>query len=299
MRPDRPPAPGVIAMGPQRRRAGRALLIGAAVLVMVVVLVGVLLVYESMELFVPGSLNVAAPASPCESLLIVGLRGNGDGVNAESFNGLGGDTHGVVTHLTSKLGAVPSQVVAFLYDTGVAQQIGGHMESGARALVTWLDGRGRQCPSERWILIGQSEGAGVLHLSAPRLSQRVAAVVLLADPIRVAESAYDVGVTRTNGLLARFVLGSATGGVRDNVAPALVSRFWSYCLVDDPVCDTALSDFTVGIVKKLTGSDVHTSYRNHADVLELGAQFAASGALSSAKVPLPARESLTSVPGHR
>jgi len=34
-----------------------------------------------------------------------------------------------------------------------------------------------------------------------------------------------------------------------------------------------------GVGKKLAGSDVHTSYRNHADVLERAARFAAGAAL--------------------
>jgi hypothetical protein len=236
------------------------------------------LAYESRNLYAPGSVNVPAPTSPCEALLVVGLRGNGDGVGPQSFEGQGGDTHGVVERLSPMLRAVPNRVVPFLYDTGPWHQVGGHMESGARAVVAWLDGRGHQCPNERWILIGQSEGAGVLHLSAPRLSQRVAAVVLLADPIRVAGAAYDAGVTTANGLLARPLLGPTAGAVRDDVPPVMAGRFWSYCLVDDPVCDTAPLDFVSGVVKKLAGSDVHTSYRNHPDVMERAARFAAAAA---------------------
>jgi cutinase len=215
---------------------------------------------------VPGSASVAWPGQGCTAVLIVGLRGNGD--DMDSFGGMGGDTKGVVDHLLPKLQSrLPTAALPFLYDTGPAVQVGGHIQTGAQALIGFLTARHQKCAGERWMLVGQSEGAAVVHRSLASLPDQVAAVVLLADPTWVAGARYNVAEITGYGVLAQLMLGA-----NDVVPPSLQNRVRSYCLREDPVCDFS----ALALLNRARGADVHTSYRNHPDLLEAAAAFAAS-----------------------
>lgn len=218
---------------------------------------------------IPGSSQVAWPEQDCTDALIVGLRGNGDA------GGMGGDTGGVVDHLLPKLQRrLTTTAVAFLYDTGPAVEVGGHIKSGSHALVSFMTARHQKCANEQWVLIGQSEGAAIVHSSLPSLPDQVAAVVLLADPIWISGAPYNVADDIGYGIISQPMFGTVAGfgSIVDDVPTSMAGRVRSYCLREDPACDFN----AIALFKGARLIEIHTSYRYHSALLEDAATFAAS-----------------------
>jgi hypothetical protein len=217
----------------------------------------------------PGPGVTGAPAPPCGGALLVGLRGNGDPVDGDQ--GLGPDTLAVVQAFTARRAGVTT--VAFPYTTGQWWRIGGHMRSAAAALTAYLAARHRRCPGERLLLVGTSEGAGIVHLALPAVGPQLAAATLLADPLRLASSPYDVIRSSNDGVLTHLLLGRV-GGVgppHDVVPAALNAAVRSYCLHADPVCDPSSETEVPGI-----RDGVHQSYRSNPTVVGMAADFLVS-----------------------
>lgn len=219
-----------------------------------------------------------APA--CGPLLVVGLRGNGDPL--ERDRGMGEDTWAVAQRLSRRLPpGLHAALAGFPYDTGPAWRVVDHVPPASKQLATYLADRHQRCPRERLVLIGQSEGAAVVHLALPSVGSQLAAAVLLADPARLGDAPYDVPRSSRGGLLAGVLLGgwgSLLGGaVRDDVPASAASRLRSYCLRGDPVCESS----PLAILQAWRSS-VHTSYRYNPDgVADAAAAFAASRALAA------------------
>ncbi len=161
---------------------------------------------------------------------------------------MGGDAEEVVDHLLPKLQLrMPTTAVGFHYETGPLVEVAGHIRSGSAALVSFLRARSGSCPTEQWVLIGQSEGAAIVHMSLASLPGQVAAVVLLADPIWVVASSYNFPVERDHvahranlsgyGAITRPLLGTGVGfdHIRDSVPPGMTDRVRSYCLREDSI----------------------------------------------------------------
>jgi hypothetical protein len=220
----------------------------------------------------PGIPRVWAPG--CTTVLVVGLRGNGDTI--EYDHGMGGDSWAVAERVGITLsGRLDVAFVGFTYNSGPWWRIGGHIESASIALSWYLSDRHRKCPSETLTLIGQSEGAAVVHLTLPSIGSQLAAAVLLADPLRVANSAYDATNGTHDGILTHLLLGAwrGVGPLRDVVPASMTTRVRSYCLRDDPVCDPSPAT----LWQRVKGTDVHTTYRYNPDcVADRAASFAAS-----------------------
>jgi hypothetical protein len=238
-------------------------------LLRVAVVAAVLLAIGATVFYYPGPGVQGAPAPPCGAALLVGLRGNGDALDGDQ--GMGADTLAVVRAFAARRQGVTA--VAYPYTTGLWWRIGGHMRSTTAALTAYLAGRHRRCPGERLLLVGQSEGAGIVHLALPALGSQLAGAVLVADPLRLASSPYDVIRSSNDGVLTHLLLGRA-GGVgppRDVVPAALTAAVRSYCLHADPVCDPSSETEVPGI-----RDGVHQSYRNNAGVVAMAADFLAS-----------------------
>lgn len=203
----------------------------------------------------PAPSSSGAPA--CTSVLIVGLRGNGDVSSAG--HGMGDDSWAVAWRVENALaGRLLVRAIGFPYDPGPPWRLGGHVRTAVAGLATFAADRHSRCPAERLLLIGQSEGAATVHLTLARLGGQLAAAVLLADPLRVGGSAYDDLGGHEDGLLVHVLLGSqdGLGPVQDVVPGALTSRVRSYCLSADPVCDANPANLAGRL-----GTDVHTTYR--------------------------------------
>jgi len=255
---------GSLPLGPRGRLAALALLlVGAGV----------------AGLVATDPRPATGPRPDCAAVLVVALRGIGDPVDRDQ--GMGADTLPVVDRIRARLGGRLALAAAgFPYDTGPAWRVVDHVRSAAGELGAYLASRRRRCPGERLVLVGQSEGAAVIHLALPATGDQLAAVVLLADPARVAGAPYDTAVGRHDGVLARVLLGGwgglLGGGVRDDVPASMASRVRSYCLPGDAVCDADPARALPAL-----HSHVHSSYRrNPGGVADAAADFAAARALA-------------------
>lgn len=238
----------------------RRLLAAAGAAVVAVVAFGVLFSYPG-----PGVASGGEPA--CADLLVVGLRGNGDAPDAG--HGMGGDAWAVASRLD---GSPAPALYGFPYATGPWWRLGGHVRAAAGALAAFLRGRERRCPGERLVLIGQSEGAAVVHLTLPSVGPQLAAAILLADPLRIAGGSMDDLGRPPGGLLAPVLLGplGGLGPPREVVPGGMAGRVRSYCLDGDPVCHA-----TPGALLGRTRGDVHTTYRFNPDgIADRAADFA-------------------------
>ena len=223
--------------------------------------------------YYPGPGAADRPTPACASALVVGLRGNGD--TADAGHGMGDDSWAVAGRLGGRLaGRLGVAMMGFPYRTGPWWRIGGDVRSGAAALLAFLEDRHRRCPSERLVLIGQSEGAAVVHLTLPSLGDRLAAATLLADPLRVASSGFDDLESPYDGILVPFLVGGWQGvrPMHDVVPTSMTARVRSYCLRDDPVCNASPT-----AIWQRTDRDVHTTYRHNPNgVADRAAEFAAA-----------------------
>jgi hypothetical protein len=257
------------ARGPHAGPAVRRVLAIVAVLVVAIAVAAAVFA-------APGPGVAGTPAPACAQALVVGLRGNGDTLDHD--DGMGGDAATVARRLRDRLsGRLGVTLVGYPYTTGPWWRVGGHVRSAAAALTRYLDERRRTCPAERLALIGQSEGAAVVHLALPSAGPQLAVAVLLADPLRVARSVYDAAPDAPDdGVLAHLLLGAwaGAGPVRDVVPPALTARVRSYCLTEDPVCDPGAGD----LWRRVEGGvDVHTTYRLDPEgIADRAADFAAA-----------------------
>jgi hypothetical protein len=212
------------------------------------------------------------PDREARTLLIVGLRGHGDPVDAGL--GMGADALAVAERVASRVaGHYDVAMAGFPYVSGPRWRIRHHIRAGALALRAFLDGRPRDA-HERLILIGQSQGAAVLHLALPGLGDRFAAAVLLADPLRVARGPCDDLATPHGGILANVLLGplGGLGPAREVIPESMAARVRSFCLPGDPVCEADLA-----ALRGRRRGDVHTSYRlNRESIADRAADFAAA-----------------------
>jgi hypothetical protein len=220
----------------------------------------------------------AVPVPACSAVLVVGLRGSGDPLTRDG--GMGADTAAVAHRLSRQLPAgLAVTLLGYPYDSGPVWRVAKHVTAAAGQLGGYLAGRHRRCPVERLIVIGQSEGAAVVHLALPALGAQLAAAVLLADPARLAGAPYDASGGSHDGILAGPLLGGwrglVGGDLRDNVPAPMAMRVSSYCLPGDAVCDAGPS-----ALLQAFWSGVHTSYRNNpGGVADAAAAFAASHVL--------------------
>ena len=239
------------------------------------VLFGFAIIVATALLFDPSPGSSSLPKPPCSAVLIIGLRGNGDSLNQD--HGMGGDVWAVTERLSARLaGQGEASWTAFPYSTGPPWLVPQHATSASRLLSSYLAHRRLLCPAEHWVLIGQSEGAAVVHLAVPTSTDAHMTVVLLADAARVAGTTYDTQASRRNGVLAPLLLSSRWTlqgpTVRDNLPRQMTDRVRSYCLAGDAVCN-----FSPGALPQLFHSSVHTSYRrNPGGIADAAANFAAA-----------------------
>lgn len=193
----------------------------------------------------------ANAADPCVSVRFIALRGSGEagGVTgnaaAAEYNAVKGYAPvGTTTALTGV-----DYAAVGLENLGKKLNLWRYESSksgGVRNLATYLNTQ-KTCLSEKWVFLGFSQGA---HVIADSLSasdgtldateqDKVAAVVLLADPRFNSREMFDAGTFRVgrNGLLGARPVGDLTR------APGKIK---SWCDAKDPVCQDLLgSDSSV------------------------------------------------------
>jgi hypothetical protein len=164
--------------------------------------------------------------------------------------------------------------------------IGKFMESlidGEGKLNEFLFDRIRQCPGERLVLAGFSQGAMVIHRSmqilGSRVTDRIDAIVLIGDGDRLP---HDDGQllgsagAKAKGVGLWYPKFSLAGGAKFG---AIGGRVFSLCNSLDIVCDhrPGLHNAATpgGRVAMSVGTGIHMSYRFGPQLGELGAKVAA------------------------
>lgn len=228
--------------------------------------------------------NVQAPhdSQPwCEDYLIVGVAGSGQ------HEGYGTQVGAAVNHLKAKIEPsfgvrdividYPAAHIAVLaqdlanstFNTDNWEYFAS-ISAGQTELMRQLEAAATDCPHEKWILIGYSQGALVIHQAAYSIFSRfekianqydrIRGVMLIANPARSPFS---------NGAEARGHFGNAAPGfgiVRaipgiysPGYYPWELERYTTeVCMEADPVCDhLAWQDSMIGLWP--FGAEVHTN----------------------------------------
>ena len=205
---------------------------------------------------------VAAQASrQCAAVEVVGLRGHGDSLTSNA--GVGAD----VLALAERIEAARQRGGTTIYPLPYAQapsilgspvSVLRDLAPGADLLVAYLQRRAARCPQEAEVVIGQSEGAAIVHLALPRIARETTAAVLLGDPLHVGAVSYDQpGSATAAGQLALWMgIGrpSVLFGRPDPIGAGSAAAVRSYCLPDDRVCAFSLLD---------GNPDEHLQYRHN------------------------------------
>jgi hypothetical protein len=185
----------------------------------------------------------AAAQRPCARVEIIGLRGHGDPP------GPGADVSALARMLLERLGPQGAlEVFGFPYEQGpslhdLPLSVARDIPPAATAVRVYVERRARACPNERMLIVGQSEGAAVAHWAYPEVSDRVAGVVLLGDPLRLPSTRYDVdlGAAGDGQLVGWLELDPLSLRFRDRISDG-GRNVRSYCLPHDQVCGFNLFD---------------------------------------------------------
>ncbi|WP_203671252.1 cutinase family protein, partial [Catellatospora methionotrophica] len=183
----------------------------------------------------------------CAPVIVIGIRGtdqapgaySNDQVYASDTGGFG--TTDLSTGYTVTQAPTGARREALRYPaTSVAPIYPLSVDAGKTALKARLEWFTQTCPSQRYVLIGYSQGAHVIGdtlvsgLSAATKA-RIKAVVFFADPSYRAGEPYNYGLGQNNGTFAR-----SPGQLSE-----FSSRIRSYCFPKDRFCQNDITDTTV------------------------------------------------------
>jgi cutinase len=246
-------------------------------------------------LAVPATPAHAAAPGKCGDVLFLGAAGSGEadkGWPGYDKSGMGVEVTAVYQAVKAKAKgrtvrsyALPYRAAPVL-PTMIYPGIGKFMESlidGEGKLNEFLFDRIRQCPGERLVLAGFSQGAMVIHRSmqilGSRVTDRIDAIVLIGDGDRLP---HDDGQllgsagAKAKGVGLWYPKFSLAGGAKFG---AIGGRVFSLCNSLDIVCDhrPGLHNAATpgGRVAMSVGTGIHMSYRFGPQLGELGAKVAA------------------------
>ena len=117
---------------------------------------------------------------------------------------------------------------------------------------------------------------------ATSVFNHIRAILLFGDEFHLPNMPYDVGSTSAYGVLTKWVPQIRQGLGSDNVPaipPTLYGKTRSYCLTNDPLCDTSECCVVGGSVldvSKLGGDTPHLHYLDRSPYPILGVNFALS-----------------------
>lgn len=240
---------------------------------------------------VSGSTNASAddlvqfnPAMPCQDVVVLAARGSDEPPGADWV----GDTlRPIVTEYVNRVDSdlrvavdgiiYPAQDVEaiWLLPTGNNSYFDG-LSQGVSTALDDLKGRDTRCPQERYVLMGYSQGAMVMHRVARQLAQdrvspgsrngvsaladRIDGVLVVGDGDRVAnEGGLHFGTDASPEGRNRYGVGTRYAAVSKTVTKKLPAqytdgyeRWFSVCNAGDLVCDYMVAWFN--------GLSIHTSY---------------------------------------
>lgn len=238
----------------------------------------------------------------CTDVLVVGARGSGE--KADSHVGVGTTVALAASRFRRSLTAqgrtmtlmplteyparsVDSIVWGQIWDgNGMKRYLDG-VNTGVQEAKDKIASRGRQCPDERIVLMGYSQGAMVAHRTWQALPaktrSRVAAIVLVADPDRMIDTqARLIGsptAPSSSEGIASYVFEPDKPDVPDTPFPG--TRVWQVCTERDIVCDTREET----LLHPRLGVRLHTSYADDEAQRNLLAAVARQAALATAVCP--------------
>ncbi len=246
--------------------------------------------------------TVVVPSAPayaavpkCGDVLFVGAAGSGEtdrGSPGYDRSGMGAEVTAVYKAVKAKAKgrsvtsyALPYRAAPVL-PTMIYPGVGKFMESlirGEGTLNTFLFDRIRQCPGERLVLAGFSQGAMVIHRSMQllgrRVTDRVDAIVLIGDGDRLpGDDGQMLGSAgnRAKGVGLWYPRFSLASGSKFG---AIGGRVFSLCDSLDIVCDHRPGVHNAaspsGRIAIGVGTAVHMSYRVGPQLADLGAKAAA------------------------
>lgn len=223
---------------------------------------------------VASAVTLAVPAVTCTDVVVVGVRGSGegprgaDGYDTDPWGGFGSSNYYVYASLQQALGDRLSTSRRALhypaYDLfGAPEQTGRwallaeSVDRGAAAVVAEVEAIASACPSASVVLVGSSQGAMVVRAGLGRLSPahlaHVDAVALVGDPSRPVEPVETFW--SSGGRLAGDTLRSLAGqfpvvhllvGAEEQLEEGIASRTTSLCRGDDIFCSPRAGSSLLG-----------------------------------------------------
>lgn len=202
--------------------------------------------------------EAAAVTAPCADVLVIGARGSGQsgaGTTADGGSGMGPQVYGAYQRLVEDLPGSRVSGLSVKYPARGIETIAldpavyfDGLEAGVARVRATLREQAARCPRQRYVLVGYSQGAMVMHRAVQDLTRsrsarsrdirgRVDGVILLADGDRLAgEGAVALG-TASGGRGVSYS-DPAVSGVRSTAWPQeWRSRVISVCNQADVICD--------------------------------------------------------------
>ena len=235
-----------------------------------------------------GGTSQPPSGASCPNVAIYGVRGSSQDYLA-SETGMGPETYAVAQEIRRRLPpnwtiediGVPypaSSPIEAIFNAST-EDLSPYNHSVSSGVSLLLHGRSDfttpgglldRCPDTAVVLAGISQGAQVITTALSQdsgsstLEKRVAAVILLASPVRLKGQSINIGAQNEDGVLANPA--SSQPGRRAAIVPtALRDRTRSYCLQDDPVCDNTNVALLLPVLPPPNNivnhrTDIHTSY---------------------------------------
>ena len=187
-------------------------------------------------------------ADRCADLIVLGVRGQAQSARAAA--GVGAEVHHSMRALVGQLDdGERVRLEAIRYPASAASSMAvfdRDVEAGRIELLARHAELGSACPRSRFVIIGYSEGADVVHRAVASMSSKqvtdIAVVAVLGDPLRLPS---DEVSTETYGSGDLNGSGSLSGGPR--WGKDVRNRVITFCHADDNVCNVPASGRRGGI----------------------------------------------------
>jgi hypothetical protein len=257
------------------------------------------------------------PSVPCADVLFLAARGSGESVPGgvrndpdDADDGVGGPVYTAYTEFKQELtdGRTITPVISVAYPADNVTVILRHavsnayirdLDAGVAEARQALAARATQCPNERIVLAGYSQGAMIMHRIlenatvpgagslAASVRDRIDAVILIGDGDRVADDTInDYGTAKPSAQGIGTQSSDVSGTVTSKLPPALGAKAFSVCDAGDVVCDFRMPFGSVdddnALAVDINGIWVHLGYTNSQPVID------ASKAASSLEQTVPA-----------
>lgn len=184
----------------------------------------------------------------CADLIVLGVRGQGQ--SARAAGGVGAEVQNTTRALVEQLdGGERVRLEAIRYPAGAATSMADFdrdVEVGRLEILARHAELRSACPRSRFVAIGYSEGADVVHRAVAPMSAKqasdIAVAAVLGDPLRLPN---DQVTTESYGSGPLKGRGSLNGGPR--WGQAVRDRVITFCHADDNVCNVPASGRQGGI----------------------------------------------------